>query len=68
MNTIRPEDFLRFCEETYDLQFMDAATGKPALELLQKQMPSRPPGKSDYDLWLEEQDEATKLEHRMAEL
>ena len=63
MSTIRPEDFMRFFEETSGVRFVDIQTGKPALEVLQEKRE-----KSDYDRWLETQDEATQLEHKIGEL
>ncbi|HZW18209.1 MAG TPA: hypothetical protein VFF71_05330 [Luteimonas sp.] len=68
MSAIHPEDFTRFFEETCGVRFVDAATGKPALEVIQQEGLSKSEGKSDYDLWLEEQDEATRLEHKMGAL
>jgi hypothetical protein len=68
MSAIRPEDLLRYFEETQGIQFMDASTGKRALEVLQKTKHASSDGKSDYDQWLEAQDEATKLELKMAEI
>ena len=47
MSTIRPEDFMRFFEETSGVRFVDIQTGKPALEVLQAKRE-----KSDYDRWL----------------
>ena len=68
MSAIRPEDLLRYFEETQGIQFMDASTGKRALEVLQEAKHGSSEGKSDYDQWLEAQDEATKLELKMAEI
>ena len=63
MSTIRPEDFMRFFEETSGVRFVDIQTGKPALEVLQEKRE-----KSDNDRWLETQDEATQRQHKMGEL
>lgn len=68
MSIIQPKDFLRFFEKTYDIQFMDTVTGKPALEVLQEESDHKRAKQSDFDLWLAEQDEETKLEIQMGEL
>lgn len=66
MSAICPGDLMRFFEEENGIQFIDVATGKPALELMTERGHGKP--ESDYDLWLEGQDEATKLEQKMGEL
>lgn len=68
MSAIRPEDLLRYFEKANGVRFMDVRTGKPALEVLQEAKRAGAEEKSDYDRWLEEQDEATQLEHKMGEL
>lgn len=68
MSIIQPKGFLRFFEKTYDIQFMDTRTGKPALEILQEESDPKLTKQSDFDLWLAEQDEETKLELQMGEL
>ncbi|MCK6412511.1 MAG: hypothetical protein L6Q55_08845 [Azonexus sp.] len=68
MSAIRPEDLLRYFEKANGVRFMDVRTGKPALDVLQEAKRAGAEGKSDYDRWLEEQDEATQLEHKMGEL
>lgn len=67
MSAIRPEGLLRFFEKANGIQFIDAITGKPALEAMREQKCNKSAKKSDFDLWLEEQDEATKLEQKMGE-
>ena len=62
MSAIRPEDLLRYFEKANGVCFMDMHTGRPALEVLQKEKE-----KSDYDRWPETQDEATQGEHKMGE-
>ena len=62
---IDAEAFMRFFEETTDVKFVDFETGKPALEVLAMKKSEK---KSDYDLWLEQQDEDTKLAHKMGEI
>ena len=62
---IDAEAFMKFFEETTDVKFVDVETGQPALDILAKQ---KGKNKSDYDLWLEEQDEETKMAHKMGEL
>lgn len=68
MSIIRPEDLLRYFEEANGIRFMDVSTGKPALEVLQNAKPGKSEGSADYDRWLEAQDDATKLEHKMGAL
>ncbi len=63
MSVIRPEDLLRYFEKANGVRFMDIRTGRPALAVLQEAKE-----KSDYDRWLEAQDEATQLEHKMGAL
>lgn len=67
MSAIRPEDFLRYFEDAHSIRFMDAATGRPALDILMKEKRSMPTQPSDYDLWLEQQDETTRLEQKTGE-
>lgn len=62
MSTISPEEFMRFFEKTSGVRFIDTRTGRPALEVLQGAKE-----KSDYDRWLEAQDEATQRQHKMGE-
>jgi hypothetical protein len=62
---ISAEAFIKFFEETTNVRFVDIETGQPALDILAKQKCEK---KSDYELWLEEQDEETKRAHKMAEL
>lgn len=62
MSGITPEAFMRFFEETTGARFVDTRTGRPALEILQAQKQ-----KSNYDRWLDAQDEATQRQHKMGE-
>ena len=62
---INAESFMRFFEETTGAKFVDAETGHPALDILAKQKSEK---KSDYDRWLEEQDEETKALHKTGEI
>lgn len=62
---IDAEAFMKFFEETTGAKFVDVETGQPALDVLAKQKCGK---KSDYDLWIEEQDEETKEAHKMGEL
>lgn len=64
-NPINAESFMKFFEETAGVKFVDAETGKPALEILAE---NKTEVKSDYDIWLEQQDEDTKLAQEMGEL
>ena len=62
MSVIRREDFMRFFEKTTGVRFVDTRTGRPVLELLQEEKE-----KTDYDRWLETQDEATQRAYKMGE-
>lgn len=61
---INAENFMEFFEKTTGVTFIDVETGKSALEILAKQKSEK---KSDYDIWLEQQDEETQRAHKMAE-
>lgn len=61
---IDAEAFFKFFEETAGVKFVDAETGEPALQVLARKKSE----KSDYDLWLEQQDEDTKNAHKMGEI
>lgn len=61
---IDAEAFIKFFEETTGAKFVDVETSQPALDILAKQKGEK---KSDYDLWLEKQDEETKKVHKMGE-
>lgn len=65
MSGIKPEALIRFLGETQGVCFIDAKTGKPISELLGESRQFRPASRSDFELWLESQDEATKLDHQM---
>jgi len=62
---INAENFMKFFEETAGIKFVDAETGQPALDFLTKQKSEE---KSDYDLWLEKQDEETKEKLKTGEI
>lgn len=62
---IDAESFMKFFEETTGAKFVDVGTGKPALEVLAKKRSEK---MSDYDLWLEQQDEDTKHAHKIGAL
>lgn len=64
-NPINAENFMKFFEETFGVRFVDVVTGKPALEVLVK---NKAEEKSEYDIWLEQQDEDTKQAHEMGKL
>ena len=55
---------MRFFEETTGVKFVDVDTGESALDVLVEKKSEK---KSDYDLWLEQQDESTKRAHEMGE-
>ena len=61
---IGAEALIKFFEETTGAKFVDAETGQLALYVLTEQKSEK---KSDYDLWLEKQDEETKKAHKMGE-
>ncbi|MGO8670811.1 MAG: hypothetical protein ACLQVD_05535 [Capsulimonadaceae bacterium] len=65
---ITVEAFIRYFEETAGIQFIDFATGMPVMELVRKQPHKLPVKKSDYELWLEQQEVAVRLEHKMGAL
>ena len=56
-------DLLKFFEKTANVQLIDADTGNLALETIAT-IKARE-GKSDYDLWLEDQSDDVKQEHKM---
>lgn len=62
----KPEDVLKFFEKSARVKFIDADTGKLALDILKKKKEEEQ--KSDYDRWLEEQDDDVKKEHEMGAL
>ena len=64
-SAISPKDLIEFFEKTTGKKFVDINTGEPVLKLLAENESS---GTSDYDKWLEQQDEEVKAEHRMGEL
>ena len=59
---INAKEFMKFFEETAGVRFVDVGTGKPALESIDKK---KVEPKSDYDIWLEKQDEDVQNEHKM---
>ncbi len=62
---IDAEVFMKFFEETTGAKVVDVKTGKPASEVLARKKSEK---KSDYDLWLEQQDEDTKRTHQVGVL
>lgn len=65
MSGITAEALIRFFEETQGVLFVDAMTGKPISDLLGESRHFNSAQKSDFELWLEGQDEETQLEHQM---
>ena len=59
----KPEDVLEFFEKSSGVKFIDHDTGKPVLETIAEK--KKEEEKSDYDLWLEQQDESVQQEHEM---
>jgi hypothetical protein len=62
---INAEEFMKFFEKNTGVQFIDVATGEPAIKVVAKKKSQR---KSDYDIWLEEQDENVKSEQEMGSI
>lgn len=60
---ISVEAFLKFFEDTAGVHFIDASTGKSVRETIAENKVKEK--KSDYDLWLEQQDEYEKSEQEM---
>lgn len=63
---INAENFMKFFEDTAGVRFIDVETGKSALETISENKAKEK--KSDYDLWLEEQDDDVKREQSMGSL
>ncbi len=59
------EKTVKFLEELAGVQFIDAETKRPVLELAREVARETQTRKSDYELWLEQQDETVRLEHEM---
>lgn len=55
------KNVVAFFEEMAGVQFIDAKTQRPVLELVKE---AQRPKKSDYELWLEEQEKSENLEHQ----
>ena len=64
-NPMNVESVLKFFEDNYGVKFIDANTEKPVLEVIGQNKTEK---KSDFDLWLEQQDEETQLAHKMGEI
>jgi hypothetical protein len=62
---ISAEELMKFFEKTAGARFIDVNSGKPALEVLAEKKKEQ---KSDYDIWLEQQDEDVRAEHEMGAL
>jgi hypothetical protein len=63
-----PEKVLQFFEKMAGVQFIDAATGLPAMEAAREGASMQSMKKSSYEPWPKEQDESLKLRHRMGEI
>jgi hypothetical protein len=61
----KTEEVIQFFETSCGIRFIDADTKKPALKVIAQNKKKQ---KSDYDVWLEQQDEETKESHRMSEI
>lgn len=57
------EKTVTFFEELAGVQFIDAQTQRPVLELAREAATKTK--KSDYERWLEQQDESVRMEHQM---
>ena len=64
-NPIDIESMLKFFEDNNAIRFIDAKTKKPVLEIISQ---NKNEESSDFDLWLEKQDEKTQLAHKMSEI
>ncbi len=64
-NPIDIESMLKFFEDNNAVRFIDAKTKKPVLEIISQ---NKNEESSDFDLWLEKQDEKTQLAHKMSEI
>ncbi len=60
------EKTVKFFEELAGVQFIDAKTKRPVLELVREA--AKKARKSDFDLFLEEQDESVRLGNKMEEI
>lgn len=60
------EDVLTFFEDNYGVKFIDVKTKRPALKIIAQSKVSEE--KSDFDLWLEQQDKETQLICKMSEI
>ncbi|MEI6533265.1 MAG: hypothetical protein WCO06_05500 [Candidatus Roizmanbacteria bacterium] len=58
------DEVIKFFEENTGVTFVDTDSKEPILEQLSKKK-IKPVGTDDYDKWLAEQDEDTKLAHKM---
>jgi hypothetical protein len=56
---------MKFFEETANMKFVDAKTGRLVIDILAKRKNEK---KSDYDLWLEERDKETREAHEMEQI
>lgn len=64
-NPLSVESVLNFFEDCNNVRFIDIETKKPVLEIIGQNKNEQ---KSDFDLWLESQDEETQLAHKMGEI
>lgn len=65
---LTPENVLMFFEEQTGVRFIDAKTQQPVMDMIRASASKELPKKSDYELWLEEQDASVKAELKMGEL
>ena len=64
-NLMNVESVLKFFEDNHGVKFIDVNTKKPVLEIIGQNKTEQ---KSDFDLWLENQDKETQLAHKMDEI
>ncbi len=64
-NPMNVESVLKFFEDNRGVKFIDVNTKKPVLEIIGQNKTEQ---KSDFDLWLENQDKETQLAHKMDEI
>ena len=62
---ISAEELMKFFEKTAGVRFIDVDSGKSAIEIIAKKKEEQ---KSDYDIWLEQQDEDIKSEQEMGSI
>jgi len=65
-NPMDLENVLIFFEDNYGIKFIDIKTKKPVLEIITRSKVNEE--RSDFDLWLDQQDKETQLIYKMSEI